>query len=87
MAGMGYNVYRFSICWSRIFTDPGTKKPNEEGIAFYEDVFKECKAHGIEPLVTLSHQDPPLVLVTDFNGWASREVIDLFMQDGSARVF
>ena len=80
MAEMGYKVFRTSICWSRIFTDPRDEKPNEEGIAFYEDVFKECKAHGIEPLVTLSHYDPPLVLVTDFNGWASREVIDLFIK-------
>ena len=80
MAEMGYKVFRTSICWSRIFTDPRDEKPNEEGIAFYEDVFKECKAHGIEPLVTLSHYDPPLTLVTDFNGWASREVIDLFIK-------
>lgn len=80
MAEMGYKVFRTSICWSRIFTDPRDEKPNEEGIAFYEDVFKECKAHGIEPLVTLSHYDPPLALVTDFNGWASREVIDLFIK-------
>ena len=80
MAEMGYKVFRTSICWSRIFTDPRDEKPNEEGIAFYEDVFKECKAHGIEPLVTLSHYDPPLALVTDFNGWASREVIDLFLK-------
>ena len=80
MAEMGYKVFRTSICWSRIFTDPRDEKPNEEGIAFYEDVFKECKAHGIEPLVTLSHYDPPQALVTDFNGWASREVIDLFIK-------
>ena len=80
MAEMGYKVFRTSICWSRIFTDPRDEKPNEEGIAFYEDMFKECKAHGIEPLVTLSHYDPPLALVTDFNGWASREVIDLFIK-------
>mgnify|MGYP002458472817 FL=1 len=80
MAEMGYKVFRTSICWSRIFTDPRDEKPNEEGIAFYEDVFKECKAHGIEPLVTLSHYDPPLARVTDFNGWASREVIDLFIK-------
>ena len=47
MAEMGYKVFRTSICWSRIFTDPRDEKPNEEGIAFYEDMFKECKAHGI----------------------------------------
>ena len=77
-AEMGYKVFRMSICWSRIFTDPRDEKPNEAGIAFYEDMFKECKKYGIEPLVTLSHYDPLVVLATDYRGWYSREVIDLF---------
>lgn len=77
-AEMGYKVFRMSICWSRIFTDPRDEKPNEAGIAFYEDMFKECRKYGIEPLVTLSHYDPPVVLVTDYRGWYSREVIALF---------
>lgn len=59
-AEMGYKVFRMSICWSRIFTDPRDEKPNEAGIAFYEDMFKECRKYGIEPLVTLSHYDPRL---------------------------
>lgn len=79
-AEMGYKVFRMSISWSRIFTDPRDEKPNEAGIAFYEDMFKECRKYGIEPLVTLSHYDPPVVLVTDYRGWYSREVIDLFMK-------
>lgn len=79
-AQMGYKVFRMSISWSRIFTDPRDEKPNEAGIAFYEDMFKECKKYGIEPLVTLSHYDPPVVLVTDYRGWYSRETIDLFVK-------
>ena len=79
-AEMGFKVYRLSIAWSRIFTDPRDEQPNEEGIAFYVNVLKECKKYGIEPLVTLSHYDPPLVLATDYRGWYSREVIDLFMK-------
>ena len=77
-AEMGFKVFRMSICWSRIYTDPRDEQPNEEGIAYYEDMFKECLKYGIEPLVTLSHYDPPLALVTDFQGWYSREVVDLF---------
>lgn len=80
LAEMGCKVFRTSICWSRIFPDPRDEAPNEKGIAFYEDLFRECKKYGIEPLVTLSHYDPPLVLVTEYNGWASREVIDLFVK-------
>lgn len=77
-AEMGYKIFRMSISWARIFTDPRDEKPNEDGIAFYEDMFKECKKYGIEPLVTLSHYDPPVVLATKYRGWYSREVIDLF---------
>lgn len=80
MAEMGFKVFRMSISWSRIFSDPRDEKPNEKGIAFYEDMFKECKKYGIEPLVTLSHYDPPLVLATEYRGWYSKEVIDLFMK-------
>ncbi|MCH4284814.1 MULTISPECIES: glycoside hydrolase family 1 protein [Bacillota] len=79
-AEMGFKVFRMSICWSRIFSDPRDEKPNEKGIAFYEEMFKECKKYGIEPLVTLSHYDPPLALVQDYRGWYSREVIDLFVK-------
>ncbi|PST48044.1 beta-glucosidase [Bifidobacterium callitrichos] len=80
MAEMGFKVFRMSISWARIFTDPRDPEPNEAGIAFYEDVFKECRRHGIEPLVTLSHYDPPLTLITEYRGWYSRECIDLFLK-------
>ena len=29
LAQMGFKVFRMSICWSRIFTDPRDEKPNE----------------------------------------------------------
>lgn len=79
-AEMGYKVFRMSICWSRIFPDPRDEQPNEAGLAYYEEMFRECKAYGIEPLVTLSHYDPPLVLVEAYRGWYNREVIDLFVK-------
>jgi len=79
-AEMGFKVFRMSVCWSRIFTDPEDETPNEAGIAFYVDMFKECRKYGIEPLVTLSHYDPPLALVRKYRGWYSREAIGLFMK-------
>lgn len=79
-AEMGFKVFRMSVCWSRIFTDPEDETPNEAGIAFYIDMFKECRKYGIEPLVTLSHYDPPLALVRKYRGWYSREAIGLFMK-------
>lgn len=79
-AEMGYKVFRLSICWSRIFTDPEDENPNEKGIDFYIDVLKECKKHDIEPLVTLSHYDVPVALVNKYRGWYSRESVDLFVK-------
>ena len=79
-AEMGYKVLRISIAWTRIFPNADDAQPNEKGLAFYEDLFKELKKHNIEPLVTLSHYEPPLTLVTKYRGWYSREVIDLFVK-------
>lgn len=79
-AEMGFKVYRMSISWSRIFTDPEDEEPNEKGIEFYKDVFKECRKYGIEPLVTLSHYDPPVALVKRYRGWYSRKTVDLFIK-------
>ena len=67
-----------SIAWSRIFPTGEEERPNEEGLRFYDNVFDELHAQGIEPIVTLSHYEMPLHLVNKYNGWASREVIALF---------
>ncbi len=77
---MGFKVYRLSIAWSRIFPNADDEFPNEAGLQFYENLFKECKKHQIEPLVTMSHYEPPLNLVLNYDGWASREVVDMFVK-------
>jgi 6-phospho-beta-glucosidase len=74
---MGFKVFRTSISWARIFPD-GAGEPNEAGLAFYDDLFDECKKHGIEPLVTISHWEMPIALTTRYNGWVSRELVPLF---------
>ncbi len=79
-AEMGFNIFRMSISWSRIFPNGDDEQPNEAGLAFYDRVFDECKKHGIEPLVTLSHYEMPYHLVEKYNGWESRELIDLFVK-------
>ena len=79
-AEMGFNVFRLSINWTRIFPTGMEETPNEAGLAFYDRVFDCCKKHGIEPLVTLSHYELPYALVEKYNGWESREVIDCFMR-------
>lgn len=78
MAEMGFKTFRMSIAWSRIFPNGDDATPNEEGLKFYDNVFDELLKYGIEPLVTMSHYEPPLNLVLKYNGWYSRELITFF---------
>jgi 6-phospho-beta-glucosidase len=77
---MGFKTYRVSISWPRIFPKGDETEPNEEGLAYYDRLFDECKKYNIEPLVTLSHYEIPLNLVLKCNGWADRRVIDYFLR-------
>ena len=77
-AEMGFKVYRMSIAWSRIFPKGDEDKPNEEGLKFYEDVFKECLKYNIKPLVTITHFDCPMHLIKEYGGWKNRKVIKFY---------
>lgn len=77
---LGFKVYRFSIAWTRIFPTGKEKLPNSKGIAYYKKFIKELKDNGIEPLVTLSHYEMPLELALEYNGWADKRVINLFVK-------
>ena len=79
LAEMGFKAYRMSISWSRIFPNGDDVTPNEEGLQFYERIFKELQKNGIEPIVTISHFDTPLNLVKKYGGWRSYEMIDLYV--------
>lgn len=77
-AEMGFKTFRMSIGWSRIFPKGDEEEPNEEGLAFYEEVFRECKKYGIEPLVTITHFDCPMHLIRTYGGWKNRKLIDFY---------
>lgn len=79
-AELGFKVFRTSIAWSRIFPNGDDEEPNEEGLQFYDDLFDECLKHGIQPLVTLSHYEPPLALAEKYDGWLSRDTIGYFVK-------
>lgn len=79
-AEMGFKVLRVSIAWSRIFPTGEDATPNEAGLQFYEDLFRELRRHNIEPLVTLSHYEMPLALSEKYNGWVHRNVVDAFVR-------
>lgn len=75
---MNFDVFRFSISWSRVFPN-GTEKSNPAGVDFYHNVIDFCQQIGIEPWVTLYHWDLPQSL-QDLGGWTNRNVIEWFTQ-------
>lgn len=77
-AEMGFKVYRMSIAWSRIFPNGDEETPNEEGLSYYEDVFRLCRKYKIEPLVTITHFDCPMHLVEMYGGWRSRRMLTFY---------
>lgn len=76
---MRFKTFRMSIAWSRIFPNGDDATPNEAGLAFYDKVFNELNKYGIEALVTLSHYEFPIHLITEYGGWKNRKVIDCFV--------
>ena len=76
---MGFKALRFSFSWPRIFPQGDEREPNQQGIDFYKDVISELKKYGITPVITLSHFEMPLHLVTEYNGWTDRRMIGYFL--------
>ena len=76
MKELGLRSYRFSVSWPRIIPERG--RVNLPGIAFYQDLVRELRTAGIEPLVTLFHWDLP-VWVQEVGGWAAPEVVELYL--------
>lgn len=79
-AEMGFKVYRMSISWSRIFPNGDDEEPNEEGLLFYENIFKELRKYNIEPLVTIAHFDVPLNLIKNYGAWRNRAMIEFYVK-------
>lgn len=77
-AEMGFKTFRMSIAWSRIFPKGDEKEPNEKGLEFYENVFKELKKYNIEPLVTITHFDIPMHLIREYGGWKNRKLVGFY---------
>lgn len=77
---LGFEAYRFSIAWTRIFPNGEEDTPNQAGIDFYKNFIKELVDSGIEPIVTLSHYEMPLELALKYNGWADKKLINLFVK-------
>ena len=79
-ADMGMTTMRFSICWTRIFPKGDELEPNEAGLKFYESVVDECLKYGIEPLITICHDEIPAHLADKYEGWTNRILIDCYLR-------
>ncbi|NQZ65834.1 MAG: glycoside hydrolase family 1 protein [Mycoplasmatales bacterium] len=78
MKHMGVNGFTYNMDWARIMpNDSGI--PNEEGIKFYENVFKELIKNGVKPIPILYHWDTPLWL-EELGGASDRIFIEHFRQ-------
>ncbi|UUX35052.1 6-phospho-beta-glucosidase [Fundicoccus culcitae] len=77
-AEMGFKAYRFSIGWTRIFPNGDENEPNEEGLAFYDEMIDELLKYGIEPVVTITHFDMPIHLINAYGGWRNRKLVDFY---------
>lgn len=80
MSEMGFKAFRTSISWSRIFPKGDELEPNEAGLQFYSDLFDEMNKYGIEPVVTLSHYETPLYLLTEYGGWLNEKLIQFWLR-------
>jgi beta-glucosidase len=84
---MGTNAFRLGVEWSRV--QPGTEffpekskravpPPfDETALAGYAKMIADCRAHGMEPVVTLHHFIHPAWLGPD--AWLETETVDLFL--------
>jgi beta-glucosidase len=86
---MGLNAFRMSIEWSRV--QPTTVLGPTEGIAAdaepppfderalysYAQRIADCRAHGLEPIITLHHFVSPAWLGLD--AWLKPETVDRFL--------
>lgn len=82
LAEMGFKTFRTSIDWSRIFPNGDDTEPNEEGLAFYDQLIDEIRSLGMEPIITMLHYETPLNITLQYGGWHNRKVIDFFVRYG-----
>ena len=83
MKEMGLKTYRFSLSWTRLFPE-GTGSVNPEGIRFYNALIDALVDNGIVPMVTLYHWDLPQALQDKYAGWASRDIVEDFVNYSKA---
>ena len=86
---LGLNAFRLSIEWARVQPSivlgekeglaPGAAPPpfDERALYSYAQRLADCRAHGLEPFITLHHFVHPAWLGVD--AWLHHETIDHFL--------
>nr|GFA17457.1 beta-glucosidase 11-like isoform X1 [Tanacetum cinerariifolium] len=70
--------HKFSISWSRLIPN-GRGSINVKGLQYYNDFINELSRHGIQPHVTLHHDDLPQILEDEYEGWISKNAVKDFV--------
>ncbi|AUM62717.1 glycoside hydrolase family 1 protein [Spiroplasma monobiae] len=76
----GLKVFRMSVAWTRIFPNGNDEKPNATGMSFYKNVFEECKAQGLEVMLTINHFDLPFWVIQKGLTWRDKELSDCYLR-------
>ncbi|KAF5728021.1 hypothetical protein HS088_TW21G00163 [Tripterygium wilfordii] len=76
---LGTNAHRLSISWSRILPRGRFGEVNPSGIKFYNKIIDNLLSKGIEPFVTLHHQDLPQELQDRYQSWLSSQMQEDFV--------
>ncbi|GAB0091276.1 Glycoside hydrolase family 1 [Sergentomyia squamirostris] len=79
MKEIGFNMYRFSIAWSRIMPDGELSSLNEAGLKYYDNLINELLANDIIPMVTMYHWDHPKD-IQKLGGPLNRLFVDYFKE-------
>ncbi len=75
--GLGVQVYRLSIEWSRI--EPEQDVIDQEALEHYRDVVQAVRDAGMEPAVTLHHFTNP-VWFAEQGGWGAATAAEEFVE-------
>ncbi|XP_065212467.1 myrosinase 1-like isoform X1 [Planococcus citri] len=81
----GFNLYRFSISWSRILPNGEITLINPKGVEYYRNLINELLENDIQPFVTMYHWDLPQKL-QDLGGWTNPLIVD-YMEDYADLLF
>lgn len=73
------NSIRTSIQWTRLIKDFKTCELDQDGVDFYNNYIDEMLKNGIEPFINLYHFDMPAILMEQYGGFESLEVVEMFV--------